>query len=511
MILGAIAGDIIGSIYEHHNVKSKQFQLIMKSSHFTDDTVMTLAVASALRKFKKGSNIPEAEFENALIDAMKYFGKKYPHAGYGSRFKHWIYSSSRESYNSYGNGSAMRVSPVAWYFEELETVEKFAEISARVTHSHPEGIKGAQAVASAVFLARKGKSKSEIKKYIEGKYKYNLDRTCDEIRPNYEFDVTCQGSVPEAITAFLEGENFEDAVRNAVSLGGDSDTIAAITGSIAEGFWGVPDKIKIIVSSCLNEFIISELEKFDNALNNEEEKQIEKNKNGITEIVFILDRSSSMGGLEDDTIGGFNSAIKKQKDTQKQTQKDVYVSTVLFDHETMVLHDRVNLAQIHEMTKQDYWVRGSTALLDAVGGSIHHIAKVHKNTHHDLVPENTIFVIITDGYENASTRYSYEKVKEMIEHEKEKYGWEFLFLGANIDAVQAASHMGISADRAVDYLADERGTELAYSSVSNAVECMQCSRPIRDSWREELDRDFLTRMTRSPQKRKNETFDDVPF
>lgn len=496
MILGAIIGDVVGCPYEFDNIKTKQFDLITRNSKFTDDTVMTLAVASALRKWKKGAPVDENEFEKAVIDAMKYFGKRYPHAGYGRRFKSWLMSKNSQPYNSWGNGSAMRVSPVAWYFDDLESVEKYAAISARMTHNHPEGIKGAQATAAAIFLARTGKNKSAIKGYIEAKYDYDLSRTCDEIRSDYKFDGSCQGTVPEAIIAFLEAENFEDALRNAISLGGDSDTLAAITTSIAQGVWEIPEELEKSVREKLDGFLNAELDKWELVLSGQEQEKI---KNGITEMVFILDRSGSMTGLENDTIGGFNSMIEKQK----KEAGEAYVSTILFDNVQEVLHNRVKLSEIKPMTEQDYWTRGSTALLDAIGGAVHHTAHAHKYASPNDVPEHTIFVIITDGYENASAKYSYDDIKSLIELEKEKYGWEFLFIGANIDAITAASHIGISAKRAVNYIADSRGTGTVYGGVAKAMCCMRAPKSFEaefeldDSWREEIDRDFRARYKKS--------------
>lgn len=247
-MLGAIAGDIIGSPYEfnRNNIKTTDFPLFSERSRFTDDTVMTFAVARAImRAIPERGGIPEiTDFAETVIDAMHELGHTYPKAGYGSKFVVWLSRRSREPYGSFGNGSAMRVSPVAWAFDDLETVETFAGISAMVSHNHPEGIKGAQAVAAAIFLARAENSKEQIREYITEKYGYDLSRTLDEIRPSYKFDATCQGSVPEAIIAFLDGESFEDTVRKAVSIGGDSDTIACIAGSIAEAFYaGVPKEI----------------------------------------------------------------------------------------------------------------------------------------------------------------------------------------------------------------------------------------------------------------------------
>jgi len=230
-MLGAIIGDIVGSVYEWNNIKTKDFPLFSEKGFFTDDTVMTIAVADALLK---GGTADD------FIDSMKRIGRLYPDSGYGVRFGRWVHSNDREPYNSWGNGSAMRVSPCAWFAESLEEAETLAEKSAAVTHNHPEGIKGAQAAVAAIYLARSEEPKDRIKEYIEQKYGYNLSRTLDEIRPGYRFNETCQETVPEAIIAFLESTDFEDAIRNAISLGGDSDTLAAITGSIAEAAYGIP-------------------------------------------------------------------------------------------------------------------------------------------------------------------------------------------------------------------------------------------------------------------------------
>ncbi|MGI6412315.1 MAG: ADP-ribosylglycohydrolase family protein [Syntrophomonadaceae bacterium] len=252
-MLGAIIGDIVGSIYEWNNIKTKDFPLFSPGCFFTDDTVMTLAIAEGLMN---GSSA------DAFIQAMKKYGHMYPNAGYGGRFANWLFSADVHPYNSWGNGAAMRVSPIAWAFGTLSEVEKYAEISAAVTHNHPEGIKGAQATAAAIFLARKGETKEDIKKYIEGKYGYNLNRSLEEIRPNYRFYVSCQETVPEAIVAFLESLDFEDAIRNAISLGGDSDTLAAITGSIAEAAYGIPEEIKERAWSFLDEDLLRVYRRF---------------------------------------------------------------------------------------------------------------------------------------------------------------------------------------------------------------------------------------------------------
>jgi len=212
-------------------------------------------------------------------------------------------------------------------------------------------------------------------------------------------------------------------------------------------------------------------------------------KKNLTEIVFILDRSGSMSGLEADTIGGFNSMIEKQK----KADGDALVSTVLFDNQSEVIHDRIDVKDIKQMTDKEYSVRGCTALLDAIGGAIHHIGNIHKYARPEDVPEHTMFIITTDGMENASHRYDSEKVKQMIERQKSKYGWEFLFLGANIDAVETARHFGISEDRAVNYHSDSEGTQLNYEVVSEAICSVRCSKPLSSDWKKRIDEDYESR------------------
>lgn len=208
-----------------------------------------------------------------------------------------------------------------------------------------------------------------------------------------------------------------------------------------------------------------------------------------TELVFILDRSGSMSGLETDTIGGFNSMIAKQK----KEAGEALVSTVLFDNESAVIHDRLPLSEVPPLTEKEYFTRGCTALLDAVGGAIHHIGNIHKYARREDVPEKTMFIITTDGYENASRRYDYETVRRMIQRQKEKYGWEFLFLGANIDAVETAGHLGIAPDRAVNYHCDSEGTRLNYEVVGQAVATVRCSAPLDEHWKDAIEEDFRRR------------------
>ena len=245
---GAILGDIIGSPFEFdRGDKTKDFKLFSRRSHFTDDSVMTLAVCEAL--LKVGQDATVKEIEDAVISSMQSWGRRYPHEGYGGYFRRWLTARLPEPYNSFGNGSAMRVSAAGWLYDSLEKTRVVAKATANVTHNHPEGIKGAEATASAIFMARNGSSKEEIKKYIENEFHYDLNRTLDEIRPSFHMDETCQKTVPEAIIAFLEARDFEDAIRNAVSLGGDTDTLGAITGSIAEAYYGIPEWL---ISECRN-------------------------------------------------------------------------------------------------------------------------------------------------------------------------------------------------------------------------------------------------------------------
>lgn len=233
-MIGAIIGDIVGSTYEFRNIKTKEFPLMAPGSNYTDDSLMTIAVASALMRASDRGN----GFQTDVVISMRRIASKYPcpKGGYGSRFQRWLVASEPKPYGSFGNGSAMRVSPCGEIATSMDMALELAKQSAEVTHNHPEGIKGAQAVAAAIYLARSGECKAGIRRYIEHNF-YRLDKTVDEIRPGYSFDETCQGTVPQAITAFLESESFEDAVRTAVSLGGDCDTLTDITCAIAWPFY----------------------------------------------------------------------------------------------------------------------------------------------------------------------------------------------------------------------------------------------------------------------------------
>lgn len=239
-MLGAVVGDIIGSTYEFVDMKRYDFDLLPEGSCFTDDSVMTIAVAHWLAHYDEGGLTTEQ-----LISTMQELGRKYPYAGYGSSFNSWLWSENPQPYNSWGNGAAMRVSPVGLYAETLDEALELAKRTAEVSHNHPEGIKGAQAVAVAVWMATRDHSKDEIRNYITEKFHYDLSRTVDEIRPTYRWDVSCKGSMSEAIICFLESNDFEDVIRLAVSLGGDADTLGAISGSIAACIYPIPNHITV--------------------------------------------------------------------------------------------------------------------------------------------------------------------------------------------------------------------------------------------------------------------------
>jgi ADP-ribosylglycohydrolase len=251
-MLGAIAGDVVGSVHEHRPIKTTEFPLLVPGSRFTDDTVLTVATAHAIL-----TGTPYQE-------AYRAFGRRYPDAGYGGMFLNWLASPEARPYNSWGNGSAMRIAPVGWAFDTVEAVLEEAGRSAAVTHDHPEGIKGARATAHAVFMARSGVSKEDIRAELVGRFGYDLDRTIDRIRPVYQWDVSCQGSVPEAIIAFLDSADYEDAIRLAISLGGDADTQAAIAGAIAQAHYGtVPGEIAEPVRERLPREFLEVIDEFE--------------------------------------------------------------------------------------------------------------------------------------------------------------------------------------------------------------------------------------------------------
>ncbi|MCD8118432.1 MAG: ADP-ribosylglycohydrolase family protein [Lachnospiraceae bacterium] len=262
---GAILGDIIGSPFEFdRGSKTKKFELFSKESSFTDDSVMTAAVAEAL--LDAGKDASPERIRELVTASMRKWGRKYPYAGYGGRFRVWLQQKNPVPYRSYGNGSAMRVSAAGWLYDTLERTVEVARATAEVTHNHPEGIKGAESVAAVIYLARTGSSKDEIREYVTRQFGYDLTRTCDEIRPEYHHVETCQETVPEAITAFLEGVDFEDVIRTAVSLGGDCDTLTAIAGSMAEAYYGIPARLIVECRDRVPEDMRAVLDRFDDAL-----------------------------------------------------------------------------------------------------------------------------------------------------------------------------------------------------------------------------------------------------
>ncbi len=257
---GAILGDIIGSPYEFdQGDKTKDFPLFIEDSMFTDDSVMTIAVADALLI---GEKDPEKLKKN-LVYSMQQWGREDPDAGYGGMFYRWLFEEDPQPYGSFGNGSAMRVSSAGWLYDTLEETREKARLTAEVTHNHPEGIKGAESVASAIWMARNGKSREEIRAYIVSEFGYDLSRTCDEIRPGYHHVETCQETVPEAVTAFMEGTGFEDVIRTAVSLGGDCDTLTCIAGSMAEAFYSVPEEMAAECRKRLPDDMLAVLDRFE--------------------------------------------------------------------------------------------------------------------------------------------------------------------------------------------------------------------------------------------------------
>lgn len=259
---GAILGDIIGEPYEFdRGNKTKDFPLFAEFPSFTDDTVMTIAICDGI--LTAGLDADEKTMKEFMIKACHKWGWKYPHAGYGGKFYIWLAMEKTTPYGSYGNGSAMRVSSVGWLFDTLEKTREVARWSAEITHNHPEGVKGAEATAAVIWMARNGKSKEEIKKYIIDEFGYDLSRTCDEIRPSYRHIETCMETIPEAITAFMEGNSFEDVIRTAVSLGGDCDTLTDIATAMAEAFYGLPDDLKKKCRYYLDEDMHEVLDEFE--------------------------------------------------------------------------------------------------------------------------------------------------------------------------------------------------------------------------------------------------------
>lgn len=340
---GAIIGDIVGSPFEFdRGDKTKNFELFGAKAGFTDDTVMTIAVGEALLEAGKDASVEV--IKELVVHYMKKWGRKYPNAGYGGRFGWWLMLENPEPYNSYGNGSAMRVSAAGWLYDSIERTREVARATAEVTHNHPEGVKGAEATASAIFMARNGCSKEEIKAYIIREFKYDLSRTCDEIRPSYYHVESCQGTVPEAITAFIEGEDFEDVIRTAVSLGGDSDTLTAIAGSIAEAFYGVPALIRATAMNRLPDEFVDVLNLFEATTGIATECEEDIYRNELIEAA-IIDFYKQMNG---DTFAGIMNAIHVTMKNYGQFIIPVEAPEVFFN---MINLDKVKVGDVVTATQ----------------------------------------------------------------------------------------------------------------------------------------------------------------
>lgn len=324
---GAILGDIIGSPYEfdEKNIKTKEFELFADRSEFTDDTVMTVSIADAL--MNAGGASDADALKSALISSLQKYGRRYPLAGYGMDFSLWLAEDAPKPYNSFGNGAAVRVSAAAWLNQsDFARMRAVARTTAVISHNHQEGVKGADAVACAIFLALHKKSKEEIKEFISKNFGYNLNRTCDEIRPDYHFTDSCQETVPQAITAFLEGTDFEDVIRNAVSLGGDSDTLAAIAGSIAEAFYGVPENLKTKCREMLPEDLLEVLDRFDKVVSNE--KKARENNPALQQAWDKAMEPKRKPAPKRDGFAG-NEAIEKAIDELRAARTQQNVAKVL--------------------------------------------------------------------------------------------------------------------------------------------------------------------------------------
>ena len=294
---GAIIGDIVGSRFEFDNGnKSKSFELFTSECDFTDDTVMTIAVAEAL--LNAGKDADEEIIKSNLIKSMKKWGQKYPNAGYGARFIDWVLTDDPKPYGSYGNGSGMRVSPVGWLYDSIERTREVARWTADVTHNHPEGIKGAESTAAAIFMARHGASKEEIKKYLENEFEYDLSRNLDDIRPDYYHVEDCMHTMPEAFECFLESESYEDCLRNVMYIGGDTDTLGAIAGAIAEAFWGIPIPMVLKVKEeYLPEDFENVIQAFDDVVNGKTDEPDPYDKNKY--IKMAIERIKQTNSVDD--------------------------------------------------------------------------------------------------------------------------------------------------------------------------------------------------------------------
>lgn len=372
-MIGAIIGDIVGSVYEWNNIKTKKFDLFTSKSKFTDDSVMTIAIAKAIYDSNKDLN----KLRKIIAPTLQDIGRHYPNSGYGGSFFNWIYSENSEPYNSYGNGAAMRVSACGFVADTLEEAIELSRIVTEITHNHTEGIKGAEATTVAIYMARQGKSKEDIREYIEENY-YDLSFTLNEIRSTYDFDVSCQGTVPQSIVAFLESTDFEDAIRNAISIGGDSDTLAAITGSIAEAYYGVPKNLVNKAMTYLDVRLLNLVQEFNNKYMSHNlskiQLKLEENKDTKKEV----DKTMSKNGKY--TQEEVNGTLWRACDTfrgkiDSSTYKDYvlvmlfikYVSDIYKEHKEELLkkYDN-NLEIVSRQMKNERFVLDEVSTFDYI-------------------------------------------------------------------------------------------------------------------------------------------------
>ena len=403
-MLGAIIGDVVGSVYEFDNTKDYNFHLLTPRSEFTDDTVMTLAVAQWLSE-------EETHSHEYLVRCMRELGLKYPWAGYGGNFKQWLIEWEPKPYNSWGNGSGMRVSPVSFYARSLDEALDLAKISAEVTHNHPEGIKGAQAIAAAVFLTRQGKTKEELREYLEATFDYDLHRTIDEIRPDYTYDVSCMGSVPEAIIAYLDSHDFESAIRNSVSIGGDSDTIGAMTGAIAQAAYDMPKAIAGYCYGLLTPTLRHMLDNF--------ERKIGK----TTDDPFNLQRFTDMQQTD------YATPLQEMKDGQKRSHWIWYIFPQLrglgyssyswiygladTEEAKAYLDHSVLGPRLREVTQAVLTHRGKD-IVSIMGSSIDALKLCSSMILFDVASPNDIFRHVLDAFfESKEDRRSLDAIRKM--------------------------------------------------------------------------------------------------
>ena len=392
-MIGAVIGDIVGSRFEFDDMnKSRDFEFFTPECDYTDDTVMTIAVAEALMDV--GSDAGETEVKDALIKSMKKWGKKYPYAGYGSRFISWVLSDEHEPYGSYGNGSGMRVSSVGWLYDTIERTREVARWTAEITHNHPEGIKGAESVASAIFMARNGASKEEIKAYIGNEFGYDLSRTLDDIRPTYYHVEDCMHTMPEAFECFFEAESYEETIRNVMYIGGDTDTLGAIAGAIAEAFWGIPIGLIVDAGDYIPEDMHLVMNRFRDSIKDAPPEGVDDYKMNI--FIKMAVEQAKKTHSEEDLINLLKRIIVRINDNGQAPTPMDDVNNVMgeLDPSTIVLGNPFQL-------EKDFRLR-ITNLRDDNGGRWIPLftdeEELHKKESSNIILNMPIRAIIEDGY-----------------------------------------------------------------------------------------------------------------